>query len=355
MKKNFGLPTVEQVKSSKIFREYGVGSAATDYAILLGLSIVSDPEWCGLAPEAEESYEEYRYRTSNWLTNTTNRKNRPIIMSSYYDLDEPIDQLFSTDANSRRIGIRVTVPYDQIKDECTNKRVVNGLIEADYGEYAEYLVGYGVADELEKELEKGNVYELEKEYTADSCRVFGRYSGDDVKSLDLKPFKPRSIKEYYYKCNKYVRYVVNNDYCNQYTALSDEKEYKDGQVVWLEVKPIVWLIDEEKNIAITKRIILSGLRLCDTPDYYGDFASSELKYYLNYYFAKEIVPSKVPNEIIEKDNIKIVNDKMQIALLLMEKLGISLSDINDYLNSSEEINNSEKPATLSMTPKNKTI
>ena len=302
MTKEFGLLSLEQIKNSEIFKKYGVCAEVNDYAILLGMPFCSEIE----LPYSNSD----NLIVGDWLTSSKNSKGNVICMNYQCNNDFDEKYLYNTEANfTRCYGIRPCIPYDEIANECTGEKTINGVTEVLYGEYvenAENPYDNEIVSELDKEYENGTLLKTGKEYTADSRITFGVR----VFSENYKPFKARTFQEYFYKGKKYIHIICEKKYTNRNTKLSNGVLCINKSGFWLNVKPVVWLIDKEKNIAVAKNVLLSGIRFDDKVDYDGDFKETEMYKYLNEIFAKEIVPSEVPQIVIHKDYLRTAKEEL---------------------------------------------
>lgn len=99
--------------------------------------------------------------------------------------------------------------------------------------------------------------------------------------------------------------------------LSDGTKVEIGKPYWIEVNSVVWLIDPEKEIALSKNILFSGF------DFY------EAKEFMNDVFTKEITasPNLKQNKIVNSSDPVTVDQNFQFTL--MESLIISLKLKNE--------------------------
>ena len=64
---------------------------------------------------------------------------------------------------------------------------------------------------------------------------------------------------------KATLYEKNNSF-----KLSDGRTIQDGTPYWVEVEPIKWMIDERTNIALSKKLIFSGVQFNRKSNYNGN-------------------------------------------------------------------------------------
>ena len=64
-----------------------------------------------------------------------------------------------------------------------------------------------------------------------------------------------------------------------------------GNPYWVSVEPIKWMIDEKEDIALSKKIIFSGVQFNRISNYRVDFNKTDIKEFMDKYFSKDIMPS----------------------------------------------------------------
>ncbi len=263
----FTLLTKEQIYGDNqldILKKYGIKCAITDFAILLGGSVTSE------------------YYTSNgtmlkerasWYWTKSNHKNEIYVIHNYGGFD--LNKTFI-----RHGGIRPVLPYSLISSKCLNQITTkNNILEIEYGEYPQDIVSGDFAKILEKAYLEKTIKQTGKVYTTDSYEV-----------VDIdKGFKAREHIEYEYNKRKYIRLV--GDKISVAHILSDGRTIEIGNVYWIEVSPIKWMIDEKTNIALSKKIILSGLQFNLEQNYEGNFEQTDIKHFMDTYLSKEIISS----------------------------------------------------------------
>lgn len=154
----------------------------------------------------------------------------------------------------------------------------NGLLEIEYGEYPQYVASSYETAKLESDYQKGLLTQTGKTYTVDET-YYNHYS---------EGFHPKIIQEYLCDGKKYVRVEANSSFCGETFQLSNGERYKDKDQVWVKVSPIRWIVDEEENLAVSRNLLVSGIRYHAADNTLTDFASSEMKQYLDNCFSKEI-------------------------------------------------------------------
>ena len=250
----------------EILQKYGTKCAITDFAILLGGDVTSD--------EFTSEGNTLNNRTGWWWTKSSLGDDARVVSKDgrrdwkYVDL--------------RIGGARPALPYSSISAISSNGvRGSNGIKEIEYGEYPQTIVTETLSQELENLYNNNILKTTGKNYTTDSVK----YDEHNEK------FNARIHTEYEYNGSKYIRLV--GDYNCDSETLSDGIMVKKGQPYWVKVEPITWLIDEKANIALAKKILFAGVQFKNTRDYDGDFSMTDIKQFMDRYFAKEITAREI--------------------------------------------------------------
>ena len=312
---DFTLLNVEQIRGNgklidrnrlDIFKKYGVTASITDYAILLGgnvsLNYVTDG--CDLENRNGHYWTSNAYEYNNIDKSTkksANIKNVFTISTSGTTDIKNIALCF--------VGCRPAARFLSFKEISSKiERRVDGLVEIEYGEYPQKACNKSLQDNLEQSFQNK---ELEK-------------TGKRYKTILSSDIDVGNYDEYIHDGKKYIR-VKANLYQLGYTLLSNGVNYKYGDVVWVEVSPIKWLVDERKKIMVAKHILFAGIPFNDR-GYYVDFNSTTLKWYLDNFFSKEIIMSLIKKKNDEIDSTettseeKIIDEiKEQLKLIEIHK------------------------------------
>lgn len=267
---NFTFLTNEQIFGKdqlEIIRIYGTKCAITDFSILLGGSVSSEY----YTSEGNTRKD----RTGNWWTKSFDVDNNMYVVGSN-------GNSFWSGARNRAIGARPALPYSSIKSISSNGvGSANGIKEIEYGEYPQTIVNENYSHELDRAYNNGSLNTTGKNYTTDSVIHLNTDTS----------FKARTYAEYEYNGSKYIR-IGGNSNCDG-KVLSDGREIYAGNTYWVRVEPITWLVDERANIALSKKLIFSGVQFKNQRDYKGDFDKTDIKQFMDNYFSKDIVPSRV--------------------------------------------------------------
>ena len=268
----------------EIFKKRGVQAAISDYAICCG-GFVSSSCYIGNNQKLEN-------RTGWYWTKTDDGDNDARVV----DFDGNDYNYF---VNNRSGVVRPALPFSSISSICSNRvRAQDGILEVEYGEYPQTAVSKELQKTLEKLFKTRRLVKTGKSYTRDSV-PYDRYADR---------FQAERQEEYEYNGKKYVRIKVNSCFNRSKFKLSNGEEYQYEDYVWIEVKPIKWLVDEERNIAITEKILFAGVQFKNTRDYKGDFENTDLYYYMDTYFSKEMESIVIQNAI-GQENESIVSSR----------------------------------------------
>ena len=288
---NFTFLTDEQIFGNDqldILKKYGTKCAITDFSILLG-GYVSGDYYTSEGNSRND-------RTGWWWTKTP------------YDNDA---RVVRTNGNrnwglvsGRHGGARPALPYSSISSISSNGvRGRNGILEVEYGEYPQTVVSEDFSRILEKAF-------ANMPYSNNEMKTTGKsYTTDSVIYQDSDTqFQARTHTEYEYNGKKYIRFVGDSN-CSE-EVLSDGRTIQDGSPYWVKVEPIKWMIDERTNIALSKKLIFSGVQFNRRSNYKGDFNRTDIKEFMDRHFSKDIAPS-FSREITPEEKKQIEANKAE--------------------------------------------
>ena len=271
---NFDFLTLSEVLGKdklQIFEKCGTRCMVTDFSILLGCNYMSIP-----GNETDKA--------GWWWTKT--RFNELEVMGITINGTEGIVY-----QDESRICIRPAINYSKIEMYAKNKKTnQHGVLEVEYGEYPQTIVSEETSKNLNHALSRNLLKETGKTYTGDLAQI----------TNFTAPFTEKKYKEYEICGTKYVLFDDFKNY-NVDRKLSDGRTIEELKQYWLEVEPIKWLVDEEKDIAITKNIIAAGIPFSNKIEYEGEFDKTDIKEYIDKYLIKEIVSRKNKREQTVKD------------------------------------------------------
>ena len=273
---DFTLLTEEDLKngSTKIFDIFGTISAISDFAILLG-GEVSNSNFIH-----DES--DLKYRTGLWWTKSVNEalERCAVYADGFIKWNPPFQ---------RTIGARPCTKYSDKNEEVNEDGVIF------YGEYPQSIVPVINATSLEELYCDNKLNKTGKVYTMDDSDIL----------TDYTPFNSREFIEYKYMGEKYIR-IVGDSKCKD-IILSDGRKIEEGTAYWIKVEPIEWIVDKGNDLIISKQILFAGISFDNSFDEFSsDFDNTNMKWYLDTHFSKDIIPSIVRiNTNVE--NVKKVN------------------------------------------------
>ena len=258
---------------------------------MLKLRLINKDELTNLSEKLRKSketdFEKSFGERSGWATDILEAKTGPYPRSEGAYLATIISKdgdIQKIQPWSNAVGIRPAVTYSEIKE--LGKDIgedENGILCLEYGEYPQSKVDVEKSFELTQALEKGILKETEKTYSILNKKprmysglplCFGGYIVDEKKPVI-------ELKEYKYKDGK--KYVLKDN-------------------VWYNVEPIVWQVDKQNDIALTKNIINNGLL----------YSACSIKEFIEQYLSKDIIPLRRSKVKVTKVNIGKVNELMNL-------------------------------------------
>ena len=274
----FGSQGVLDKNALSIFEKYGTMAAITDFTILLGGYVSNN---------TINDSNQLKDRTGCYWTKT-NHNNTDARAVDWYGYNDWYN------VSIRGGGCHPALPFSSISSIDSNRvRGNHGVLRVEYGEYPQYVVDKNEQDILENLYNSNLLNPTGKVYTTDS-RKHDEYN---------KEFVPNTLTEYEYKGRKFVRVIANSYFDGNEFKLSNGENYRDGDAVWVEVSPITWLVDEEKEIAVSERIIVASIQFNKERNYKGDFDKTDINSFMNTYLVNDIIPSKIDKlNTIENNN-----------------------------------------------------
>jgi len=280
---------------SKIKRK----AALTDFSILLGGS----GSCFGEQGELDQTYGWY-------FTSTFSSPEHIVAINPAGDIKD-IYTIFD-----RNFGARPVVKYSKIMPFILNiSPRSNGILEVEYGEYPQDVVSKMDIDILERLHYSNLLQKTGKTYTINT-NSFDK----SATSVDFE-----KLEEYTYNDKKYVRLKVNANFKSPWTTdkLSTGEIFDYGEYVWVEVKPVKWLVDEKEDLAISEKLLFSNIPYETKKNYLRSFNSTYIKKYIDDYFSKEIIPCKVHENIVQ------TQEEVDKEVLQTNKYGFDYSKVTE--------------------------
>lgn len=177
-------------------------------------------------------------------------------------------------STSSSIGTRPVISFTAIKDKA--KKIDDFPVERyQFGEYPQTVIDKRMQQKLENLYVSNGIQTTNKFYT------ISPYMDDGIVSF-------YSLNEYEVDGKKYVRVP----YLEQKRMRGIKPEMiKYLPSYWVEVEPITWLVDQELDIALSEKVLFSGVAFSDRKLYESDYekrVTPILEQYLNRIFCYEI-------------------------------------------------------------------
>ena len=274
----------------KVLGMYGLNAHATDLAMVTGCLPVSQ-----FSSVIGRSY---------WL-----KANGCYLNQKIFDSDRGVTTVYCTE----RDAIRPVLLPANFKDVVANSYQVDlgfnvNIDVVDYGEYPQIAPRLSVQAELGENYVSNNLKTTGREYTFDAAGSSTRY-----------PFKPVTYPEYEYNGEKYIRVKVNSLAKFRF-ILSNSVHYNDGEYVWIQVKPVTWLIDYENRKLISCDILLAGIPFTSEDNYTLGYEGSGIKEYLNKYMLPEM---------LGKNAIKSEASKLVTKVKKKNAYGLNFDEVSE--------------------------
>lgn len=164
---------------------------------------------------------------------------------------------------------------------------------------------YSVSPKVEKELDK-MCFDKKIRLTGNS------YTFDSVDNHYIETdFNPIEYYEYEYSGKKYIKLRVKTSNFFTSSLVSNGQSYFNNDDAWLEVAPLIWILDDKNKRLISKDCLVSGIKFCDYPSKnIENFEESAMYRYLDNYMLPDIIQSTCL--IMNKDRKNISCKKVLI-------------------------------------------
>ena len=217
----------------EVIRKYGIQAAITDLCILTGSYLCEDNYNIGKASSL--------FRRTGWFWTKSDDGDNDVRAVHWSG------EKFERYRNERSGVVRPVLQSSKIFFQVLPNRTMgyNRIEEVEYGEYPQNAPDFDMQRRLENEYQRGMLQRTSRGYTFD-------------KNDDFSRFQPVTYEEYEYNGKRYIRVEAKSSYGN--FKLSNGKEYKNGDYVWVEVSPVKWLIDDRTNTLVSKIGLLAGIK-----------------------------------------------------------------------------------------------
>ena len=273
---DFTILSAEQIfdiDKLDILKKRGIKAAVTDFAILSGTFIVS----------LEDMKEGFKYDYVDGANKTlANRTGEYFTSSTVEDFDDDYSMITvdyrgikTTDNVPSDVpAVRPAINFSFLdRKNCKVTKAEDGILEVEYGHYPQQAAD----QKTQKELEY--FFDMRTLQTTGNSFTTGKWK------------KP--LIEYEHEGKKYVRVraVLNSATDNPHCELSTKEICKNKDAVWVEVQPVKWWLDEKTGIMLSEKLLFSGVSVygfSNVDKYKGNFNDSDIKQYLDEYFAKDL-------------------------------------------------------------------
>ena len=244
------------------------------------------------------------YGGGTWWLKTSNDSD-----NAYYVSERGIN--FEGDVDYKNRGVRPSISYSAIKEYSKVISEIGNIKEIGFGFYPQTVVSDDEAKILENKYQNDELDMTGKTYTQN------------------QPYN--KLPEYEDDSGKYIRLIGNNQ--NKNNKLSKDRCIELYKPYWIKVEPIIWYVDEKRDVAFSQKILFSGIPFNEEKTYDGNFETTYIKKFMDSCFAKEILPESISKTIFDISEVKKVTKEEST------NLGKKICDIvnwHDYLD--DELN-----------------
>ena len=214
--------------------------------------------------------------------------------------------------DKKDVGIKPVIKFDSIMDfpiNLVNKKDNKGNRIIEFGYYPKSVVSNEISEILNDGvdvIEHDDIF-IDKNkinsdntlipYSSSKCTIY-EYNGKLYTRIKSDVFKHRL---------SFAREVI----------LSDGKYHKNGEVLWIEIEPIEWLLFEDSKMLVAKNIVLSGLPFDIIKKYKYDKSiegTSKLNELFDNTFIGKYMNNTFLNNIIELNNLALKVKKSNTSL-----------------------------------------
>ena len=226
--------------------------SVTDFAIVTGVAYYIDED-------LDKRYGEYYLKSIDYSP----------VANLYINRNGKVGYCIGCD---NWIGIRPSLKFNDVSNNKTNPIDKNKIKYIKFGLYPQETVDENT------EMKLNQAFNLK--LLSNSLRKTGNTYTYKIDNNYLKTY------EYLFENERYIR-VKNNAYN---VVLSNGKTYKKGEYVWLKVSPVYWLIDYDKNVIMSEKILIGGIK---NKELWEDFTTTEFNLFLNNIFNKDVTQCEV--------------------------------------------------------------
>ena len=223
----------------------------------------------------------------------------------------------------RKNGIRLAIKIDSLdmvpRNEGSNiVEKVKGFYEVEYGYYPQNIVSEATQKLLDKAYKKCILRKTGNVYTTDKITIDDNENG----------FTEDVHEEYEYRGKRYIFFKVNKNNIVNKCVLSNGRACFGDEIVWIEIKPVEWIVDEEAKIMFTKKIICSGIQYnCKNKLKIRllNFKNSNIQRFITKILSKELI------QIKEKEDTEYLDSLGKIVVNGILEFQNITTAYNEYL------------------------
>lgn len=153
-------------------------------------------------------------------------------------------------------AVRPALALEPGEERClSNVRTVRGVTTAQLGMYPQRLLDSTLRDMAQHEFESGTLPETGRCFTL---------PGGERKSV------------YRLGAKEIITILVHGGYAAGFVQLSDGTCLSEGERVFVELQPVTWLCDPERNLLISESALVAGFAREDAQNYLADSFLAEL-------------------------------------------------------------------------------
>ena len=253
----------------EIFKVAGTKSPLTDYSIILGAYYDS---------ESKLNYGPY------WTKSTVSSNKNVIIVD-----EEGYSATYGICLRDKGARVVYNLP-ENIEKELTKNldTTTEHIFQVKYGYYPQSALNGLEQKNLDNMLMHGKLQLTNNYYTADSRK---EVEYDEI-------FAPITFQEYKLEDKRLIKAVANPALYN-----GVKSKYKNGDSIWVNVKPVYWLLDTKRHQMISEKLLFAGVQFADNSNF-TKFEETRIYQFLNTCFARELTQGLSEELLPIKDSIK---------------------------------------------------
>ena len=273
---DFRILTLEESLNLDILREKELSVRTTDFAMMQG-AVVEDDEKLGNISEVMDIFIKMKYIFApHCLTWTSTSEDIPSGNKTNTKLMNIIDLEGNATLASSNSSLGAVRPAFTFNGEVPIKnRFFDRFITFEFGEYPQLAES------------KKSCLLYEKNFLQYGAKRTGRtFTGAAKTGKQVISFQPQVFYEYLINGKKLIRFVADSR--SEGALLSNGMCVSEGDVVWIKVMPVTWLLDLDLNLAISHKALFSGMKYL----YSENSTMSGVEEFINKQFKKELLANQ---------------------------------------------------------------